>query len=252
MSESLTGFLWLLLLLGPLLFLQHHLHREIQSIFLLITRRAEVAVALFALLFFPGVLLHEGSHYLMAGLLGVRTGVFSILPQPMADGRVRLGYVETAKTDWLRDALIGAAPLIAGGAFVSYVGWKQLGLLALWDEFQLGGLTQVLDGLPDLLAEPDFWLWFYLLVAVSSTMMPSAADRRAWLPIALVVSGLLIASLLVGVGPWLLENLAPPFNLVLQALVVVFGISTVVHLLLLPPVWVVRRLLSWAMRMEVA
>jgi hypothetical protein len=251
MTESLSGLLWLLLLLGPLLFLQRNLHRHIQSIFLLLTRRAEIAVALFALVFFPGVLLHEGSHYLMARLLGVRTGAFSILPQPMGGGRIRLGYVETAKADWLRDALIGAAPLLAGGAFVAYAGWQQLGLLAVWEGFQAGGLSQVLNDLPDLLAQPDFWLWFYLVVAVSSTMMPSASDRRAWLPIALVIALLLGASLLAGAGPWLLDNLARPLNLVFQALVVVFGISVAVHLVLLPPVWGLHKLLSWATGLEV-
>ena len=68
------GFLWLLLMLGPLLILQRSLHREIQSVFLLITRRPEIAIALFSLLFFPGVLLHESSHFLMAKLLNVPTG----------------------------------------------------------------------------------------------------------------------------------------------------------------------------------
>lgn len=251
MPAYLNGLMWLLLLLGPLLFLQHHLHREIQAIFLLLTRRAEIAIMLFSLLFLPGVLLHEGSHYLAARLLVVRTGKFSILPQPLPDGRVRLGYVETAKADWLRDALIGAAPLLAGGFFVAYAGWKQLGLLDLWDRFQAGGLQLVLDGLPENLAQPDFWLWFYLVVTVSSTMLPSAADRRAWLPITLVVLGLLLVSLLVGLGPWLLGTLTPTLNLVFQALAVVFGISVTVHLALLPLVWGVRRLLSWMTRLKV-
>jgi hypothetical protein len=188
----------------------------------------------------------------MARLLGVRTGKFSILPQPLPDGRVRLGYVETAKADWMRDALIGAAPLLAGGAFVAYAGWKQLGLLDLWDRFEAGGLELVFDSLPGILAQPDFWLWFYLVVTVSSTMMPSEADRRTWLPIALVVFGLLLVSLLAGAGPWLLGNLTPTLNLAFEALAMVFGISVSVHLALLPPVWGIRRLLTWLMRLEVA
>ena len=70
--------------------------------------------------------------------------------------------------------------------------------------------------------------------------------------VSLVVLGLLAASLIAGAGPWLLENLAQPLALVFQALVVVFGISAAVHLALLPPVWGLRRILSWAMRMEIA
>ena len=63
-------------MLGPLLLLQRALHREIQVVFLLITRRPEITVALFSLLFFPGVLLHEGSHYLMAKILGYELDEF--------------------------------------------------------------------------------------------------------------------------------------------------------------------------------
>ena len=82
------GLLWLILALGPLLILQRLLHREIQLIFLYITRRVDLAMALFSLLFFPGVLLHEGSHFLAARLLGVRTGGFSILPHLLPGGRL--------------------------------------------------------------------------------------------------------------------------------------------------------------------
>jgi hypothetical protein len=106
---ELGGFLYLLLLFPPLIYLQRFLQREIQSIFLLITRQADISTALFSLLFLPGVLLHETSHYLMAHLLGVKTGRFSLIPKKVEDGRLQLGYVETAKTDFVRDALIGAA-----------------------------------------------------------------------------------------------------------------------------------------------
>ena len=44
----------------------------------MITRRPEMAVALFSLLFFPGVLLHETSHYLMAKITGPFFGIFSL------------------------------------------------------------------------------------------------------------------------------------------------------------------------------
>ena len=65
MLSNLDGLWWLLLLLGPLLLLQRSLHREIQVLFLVVTRRPDIAIALFSVLFFPGVLLHEGSHYLV-------------------------------------------------------------------------------------------------------------------------------------------------------------------------------------------
>jgi hypothetical protein len=61
----LDGLAWLLLMLGPLLLLQPVLHREIQAVFLLLTRRPALTIGLFSLIFFPGVLLHEGSHFVV-------------------------------------------------------------------------------------------------------------------------------------------------------------------------------------------
>src|SRR3972149_1644635 len=120
------GLMWLLLVLGPLIFVQRKLHRESQAVFLLLTRHKEISLALFSLLFFPGVLLHEMSHYITARLLGVKTGRFSLLPTPLPDGRLRLGFVEAESVDFVRDALIGAAPLLTGGLFVAYAGIQRL------------------------------------------------------------------------------------------------------------------------------
>lgn len=244
MPDYLDGLVWLLLLLGPLLFLQRALHRETQAIFLMLTRRADIALALFSLLFFPGVLLHESSHYIMARLLGVRTGRFSLVPRPMPGGRLQLGFVETAGADWARDALIGAAPLMTGGAFVAYAGVYQLGLAGLWQGFLSGGPGVVLAALPSLYTRPDFWLWFYLAFTISSTMLPSPSDRRAWLPILSITAVLLGVSLLAGAGPWLLENLASPMDRVMQAVAVVFAISVFIHVALVPPLWGIRSLLG--------
>jgi hypothetical protein len=244
--------LWLLVLLGPLFILQRQLHREIQSIFLILTRRADVALALFSILFFPGVLLHETSHFLAAVFLRVPTGGFSLIPRvvPATPGarsgqiRLQLGYVETSKTDLLRDSLIGAAPLLAGGLFVTYAGLYHLGLNQVWNALEARAATGALDAMRGLLGQPDFWLWFYLTFVVSSTMLPSASDRRAWLPLAAILAASLGVSLLAGAGPWLAVHFEQPLNQAFRALAVVLGISAAVHLILWAPVWIFRHFLS--------
>lgn len=244
-----TDLVWLLLVLGPLLFLQRRLHAEIQAIFLILTRRADLTVALFSVLFFPGVLLHEGSHYLLARLLGVRTGRFSLLPRPMPNGLLQLGFVETARAGWLGDALIGLAPLLVGGAVVAYGGLARLGLLETWQQLQAQpapalspvAWKQIAVG---ILQRPDAWLWLYLTFTISSTMFPSAADRRAWLPVTIVLAGVLGIGLLAGAGPWMAQRIAPAFHQVLWAVSMVFGVSLFLHLLLLLPVWGLRSLLQ--------
>lgn len=252
MVANWDGFLWLLLLLGPLLIFQRSLHRNIQAVFLLLTKRAEISLALFSLLFFPGVLIHEVSHFIVARLLGVSTGRFSLLPKAMPNGKLQLGYVETAKTDILRDALIGAAPLVTGGLLVAYAGMNRLGLEPVW--IALRGLhgSEVWTALSQITNQQDFWLWFYLTFTVSSTMVPSGADRRAWPSIAIVLAILLVLALVSGAGPWMAETLAPLFNAALQALDIVLGISVLFHLALLPPIWLLRRLMEKLTGMQVA
>jgi hypothetical protein len=257
---ALEPLVYLLLALVPLIFVQRRLHAEIQLIFLLLTRRIDLAIALFSILFFPGVLLHEGSHYLMAKLLGVRTGRVSLLPRSLPGGRLQMGYVETEIVDPLRETLIGAAPLIAGGLFVAFAGLYRLGLLNLWNAYAARGLDAALEAIPSLAGGADFWLWLFLTFVVSSTMLPSASDRRAWLPLALVVGGLFVIGLLAGgyaaggmaaVTPWLAANLAPPLERLLRALALVFGISLGLHILLVIPLYLLRRLLSYVLRLEV-
>jgi hypothetical protein len=240
--QAMDGLWWLLLLLGPLLFLQRRLHLETQAVFLLLTRRGDLALVLYSMLFFPGVLLHEASHYLMARLLGVRTGRFSVLPRPLPGGRLQLGFVETSSADIFRDALIGLAPLIAGGTFVAYVGLSRLALPGLWEELATGS-TNLASSLAALQLKPDFWLWFYLTFTVSSTMMPSPSDRNAWLPLVLIAAFLLAIGLAVGAGPWLMDNLSIPMNQAFRSVAMVFGIAVGIHIALLPPVLLLRLLL---------
>ncbi len=246
--ESLS---WLLLL-GPLLVLQRRLHFEAQALLLLLTRRHEIAQALFALLLFPGVLLHEVSHFLVARLLGVRTGRVSLLPQAQEGGRLRLGYVETASTDLLRDGLIGLAPLLAGGLFVAYAGSVHLGLSALWESVAGAPAGAALAALAALPGRPDFWLWFYLTFTVSSTMLPSASDRRAWLPLGLILAAGLGVGWLAGAGPWLAQHAAPLVLDLVRALALVLGITVGLHLVLLPPAWALRVGLSRLTGLEVS
>jgi hypothetical protein len=242
--SAFTGLLWLIGLLVPLVFLQRMLHREIQAVFLILTRRIGVTQVIFALIFFPGVLLHELSHFLMAKLLGVKTRSFSLLPQATPEGRLQLGSVEMVSGGVIRDSLIGIAPLISGALFVAYAAVSPLRLLGLvdfvragyWELFWMG--VQIL---PDL---PNFWLWFYLTFTVSSTMLPSASDREPWLPVGIGLGVLLFLAVMAGAGPWMLENLAPPVNSFLGGLAAIFGLSAGVHILLLLPFALIHRILA--------
>jgi hypothetical protein len=239
-----SGIVWFILMLLPLIFLQRLLHREIQAVFLILTRNATLTMGIFSLIFLPGVFLHELSHFLMAKILRVPTGRFSVLPRPLPNGRLQLGYVETARSDIIRDSLIGAAPLIAGTVVVAYVAVYQLEMRILWDTFRNGQFNLFWMGLNALPRVQDFALWFYLTFAVSSTMMPSESDRHAWLELIVSVGILFSITLLLGAGPWMLANVAPRVSDFLSAVAVIFGLSAAVHAILVVPTALVHKLLA--------
>src|SRR5512134_481239 len=206
---QLSGLFWFILMLVPLILFQRLLHREIQAVFLILTRDKRLTVGIFSVLFLPGVFLHELSHFVMAKILGVRTGRFSIFPRSLPDGRLQLGYVETVRSDVVRDSLIGAAPLIVGTLVIAYVAIYPLQMRVLWDALRNGQFDLFWLGVRVLPNMKDFYLWFYLAFAVSSTMMPSESDRHAWLELLISVVVLFAIALLFGAGPWMLSNVAP-------------------------------------------
>jgi len=229
--NEIDGFWWLLISTGLLIVLQYNLHKEVQGVFLLLTRRIDVSIVLFSILFLPGIFVHEASHFLAARMLRVPTSGFSLIPRQTVEGRLQLGYVETAHAGIVRDALIGAAPLLTGGLIVAYIGLKQFNLLTLWEAIQAGAIGSWREALTVIYNSADFWIWLYLAFVVSSTMMPSKSDRRAWLPIALILLMILTLSLLAGAGPWLMIHLAPILNSILKSVAFIFVISVVIHLI---------------------
>ena len=245
MLTQFPGLFWFLLMLVPLIALQRVLHREIQAaLYVASGGNAQLTMAVFSILFFPGVVLHEFSHFIMAKVLFVRTRGFSIVPKMMPEGYLRMGYVEIAETDIVRDALIVAAPLILGNLVVAYIAIYRLHLIPLWDVLRNGQMGLFWMGVTLLPNVPDFALWFYLTFAISSTMLPSQSDRHAWLPLGLSVVILLALALFAGAGSWMMVNLAPSLNVFLRSVATLFGLSAAVHGILIPPVMLLHKLLA--------
>jgi hypothetical protein len=190
------------------------------------------------------VTLHELSHFVMARLLFVRTGRVSLIPRLMGGGRLRLGYVETVRSDFVRDSLVGLAPLITGGLFVAYAGIKHMHILLLWDVFRNGQWNLFWMGLNILPTLPDFWMWFYFTFAVSSTMFPSESDRHAWTPLGIFIGVIFGLAVLSGGGEWLLMNLAPLLNDGLRSIALLFVLSSAVHAVLWLPLYGLHRLIT--------
>ena len=204
----------------------------------------DIALGIFSILFLPGVFLHELSHLVIAKLLGVRTGRFSLLPRVLPDGKLQMGYVETSRADIFRSALIGTAPLITGSIAVAFLGIQQLGLAQMINNVNQGRWDYIWQEIITLPTHPDFFLWFYLAFVISSTMLPSDTDRLSWIPILIGLGIVLVASLLAGAGPWLVQHIVPPLNDALKSIAILFGIGFFLHLVLVIPVRVFREFIQ--------
>ena len=192
------SLIWLVVVFLLMLGLRRWIEAHVQGVAYLVTGHPTVALWIFFLIFLPGTLVHELSHWLVAKLLGVPTGRIVLWPQVKRDGALWLGAIQVARTDPLRSSLIGLAPLLSGSLLVALIG-AHLQLDALRDVLLSGDWELAGGSLLRSVGLPDFWLWLYLLFAIANRMLPSATDREPWKPIAVF---LILLSVVVVVAGW--------------------------------------------------
>ncbi len=254
MTEALMPFLWVVISLLVLLLLQRWIHTHLHGVSLLATGRADWAVIVYAIVLFPGVLLHETSHWLAATLLGVRTGNMSLIPRRQPDGTLQLGYVEYYKSSKLgpiRESLIGAAPLIAGTVAILLIGLYVFSVTDLAAAVQTGDIDILAASLSQLFDTRFILLWIYLIFAISNAMLPSRSDRKAWPAFLLVMAGLALFLYLIGLQDTLFERLQQPAITMFGYLGIAFSISIAVDILFVLAIALLESLLSRVRGMSV-
>jgi hypothetical protein len=175
------------------------IQKRLQGLVVLLGGSRSLSIKLYSLLFLPGVILHEISHFIMAALLAVPTGEISIFPasnpSPNSDSQVSLGSVKVAKTDFVRATLIGLAPFISGS----------IALYALVNIFFADIITaptlllgiRLLSERASTLLNWQTWVVIYAVLTVANTMFLSRSDIRSWPVVAVfvaIISGLLLLS----------------------------------------------------------
>ena len=240
-------FLWVAISLPILLLLQRWIQTHLHGISLLVTGKPERAIYFYAIILFPGVLLHELSHWITATLLGVRTGSISLLPRRDLDGSLQLGYVEyyRGKTlDPVRESLIGGAPMIAGTAVILLIGFKVFGVVDLARAVQSGDMDTVTFALANLFQTRFILLWIYLIFAISNAMMPSKSDRRAW-P-AFIISMIILAGIvyLLGLQSEIATGLARPVLAIFSYLGIAFSVAIGVDIFVMFILFVLEAIIS--------
>ena len=247
MTNTLMPFVWVAITIPILLILQRWIHRHLHGVAHLITGNKNWAVILYAIVLFPGVLLHELSHWLTANVLGVRTGSFSVLPKIGSDGTIQLGYVEYYKSSSvgpIRESLIGSAPMISGTAAVLLIALHIFDLPSLVVALQTGDVNTLIQALIVLFGTRDFLIWLYLIFAISNAMMPSASDRRAWPAFALIMAAFAIFLYVLGLMDVFVDTLIGPAATAFGYLGLAYSLAIGVDLFFMFGIFIVEWLLS--------
>lgn len=162
-----------------LFLLSRNLTRILSQFFYRLTRNKHLTIIFIATLFLPGTIIHELSHALCAGLLGIRVGTIEFMPQIEGE-HVKLGSVQVAKSDPIRRFLIGAAPFLFGTIIM-------LSLLFYFvqSHFFSNYLLTIILG--------------YIIFEISNTMFSSRKDMEGALELFITLIAIVIVLYLLGI-----------------------------------------------------
>ncbi len=145
----------------------------------------------FYLLVFPGVVLHEGAHYLACLLTGTKVSRFApFSPRRSNGGRLVLGYVRHERRALPIRAIIGLAPILLNPLGLLFV--TALLTPLTFEEVANPSVRVVAEGILTsgfLTRTPlQAAIWAYLSLSLALGSVPSREDLSS-LPVLLVVFG---------------------------------------------------------------
>ncbi|HSL01599.1 MAG TPA: hypothetical protein VK869_14785 [Rubrobacteraceae bacterium] len=143
----------------------------------------------FYVLMFPGVVLHEGAHYLACLLTGTKVFRFApFSPGGSSDGRLTLGYVRHERRAFPIGAIIGLAPVLLNPLGLSLV--TAFFTPLTFREVANPSAGVVVEGILGFLADAPLLaaVWAYLSLSFALGSVPSREDLSS-LPLMLLVFG---------------------------------------------------------------
>jgi len=230
-GSILTPWLTLAAVFVPLVFIERWLHSHLYGVGWLISRgNPRTATVLYYIILFPGVFVHEFTQYLIAGALNVRIKKVVAWPEAQNDGTLRLDFVRIQKARWYQAAIIGAAPLVVGTTLVWLISNHVLKLTELLDAIGTGDITVIGTAVQHLASTPDFYIWLYLVFAISNAMFPTPADRQGWPLLFGGFVALIVLLLVLGVQPdvllsWYEANIAAGLEIMATAFAAVLVVA---------------------------
>ena len=243
LATTLPPLVGSLLLLLVLAWFSRQISLHIQFPFYSLTRSQNSATLAIFLLFLPGVIIHEGAHWAVARLLGLKTGKFRVWPKRQGK-YIGLGSVSVESRDPIRDSLVGVAPLIVGTILVTLIGRM------IFDTPLVSGLLAEGNWLGAVIAfrqelnRPSGLIWAYLLFTIANAMMPSASDREPVMPVLfyslLAVAAYIILGLPLQGAAAMMEWLAPILSNLSSAMLFVIVLDVVI----LAVLYIIRLIIS--------
>jgi len=242
--DAWSALVWFLASLTILALLSRWMSGLVQTLGWLFFHDERAAFLLTFLIFFPGILIHELSHWGMAWLLGMRPRQLSLWPK-MRGKRVEMGSVRMRSGGALRDSLTGLAPLLVGSLFLVLVSYRIFDVTALQRAWESGGFGAAWNAFWTAFGVPDAWLWAYFAFTLSNAMIPSPSDRQPLLSLALY--GLVVGLLFYLIG-WI-PRLVIPAELIghvtntLRTLTTAFAFTIALDILIAMPLLAVQFML---------
>lgn len=205
-------------------------------------------VWLWSLIFLPGTVVHELSHFLAAVMTGARTGKIEIFPslkpskvQPrhgevgpseISEKMTHLGYVKMQRLGPVRGFLVGTAPLLVGLTLLIWLA-STIEFRILNSDLPAGQAGFRMTGIKALK------LYFFFTVA--NSLFPSWSDIKQALP--LVAIGVIAAGVLGQLG--VSVSLAPTASVleIFDSLKSALWLSGGINITILAIIWTLNRFL---------
>lgn len=211
--------------------MERWLQQHIFKVGWLLTKDFRTTTVLYYVFFLPGVLLHEVSLWLVAGLLNVRADRAAQFPQPQEIPELRLNFVRVSPraTKW-KLAIIELAPALAGITVVAIIATSVLDIAPALGVMRTGQLEDVGAGFRLLTSKADFWLWTYVLLTVANTMSPKFTSRESLVrPIAIALAVAVAVIFALGIAQDAVAAFSTAFTQVVDVLAAVFGVTVIVN-----------------------
>lgn len=184
-------------------------------------------IIVWSIIFLPGTIIHEVSHFLVAAFTGARTGRIEIFPEYLEEdvkggkNSVTLGYVQTQTLNPIQGFLVGVAPFVSGIILLVY-------LTSLIQDAYLAQNYRriIIEG--------------YFFFTIANSFFPSWSDIKQALPLVVISLVALAAAWLLGFQ--VLYSLSPEVNLLIDSLTVSITASVGINLVLIAILMIINKL----------